>query len=132
MIVDNADSSDFFDGTSNLASHLPFSRQGSLLFTSRNRELMVHLDVPAPNIFAVEGMSEDEGFGFLETHLTKDQMSNREDTAELLDVPDYLSLAIRQASAYMANKQISTTEYLEYCRQSDRNMVELLSKDLED
>ncbi|KAK4221858.1 hypothetical protein QBC38DRAFT_520909 [Podospora fimiseda] len=37
-----------------------------------------------------------------------------------------------QASAYMAKKQISTTEYLELCKSSDEDMIELLSKEFED
>ena len=90
MIVDNADSPDLFDGSTNLARYLPFSWQGPLLFTSRNRELIVQLGVSALNIFDVDSMSEKEGFKFLETHLTKDQMSNRNDTAKVLDVLGHL------------------------------------------
>lgn len=57
-------------------------------------------------------MSENEGFKFLETYLTENQMGNRDDTARFLNDLGYLPLAIRQASAYMAMKQISTTEHL--------------------
>ncbi|KAL1995554.1 hypothetical protein VTN49DRAFT_1741 [Thermomyces lanuginosus] len=132
MIVDNIDNPDPFDGSTNLARYFPSSRQGSLLFTSRNRELVMELGVPALNVFTVEGMTEHEGFKFLEMHLTKHQMSNRKDTTNLLEVLGYLPLAIRQASAYMAKKQISTTRYLEHCRSSDKRMIELLSRDFED
>lgn len=132
MIVDNAENPDLFYGSTNLAGHLPFSQQGSLIFTSRNHELIVQLGVSAPNIFDVGSMSEKEGFNLLEKHLVKHQMRSQEDTAELLDFLGYLRLPIRQASAYMARKQISTTNYLELCRSSDKNIVELLSKDFED
>ncbi|KAL1994852.1 hypothetical protein VTN49DRAFT_1039 [Thermomyces lanuginosus] len=132
MIVDNAENPDLFYGSTNLAGHLPFSQQGSLIFTSRNHELIVQLGVSAPNIFDVGSMSEKEGFNLLEKHLAKHQMRSQEDTAELLDFLGYLRLPIRQASAYMARKQISTTNYLELCRSSDKNIVELLSKDFED
>lgn len=132
LIVDNADSLDLFEGDTNLTHHLPFSRQGSLLFRSRNHEVMVQLDVPTPNVYTIEGMSENEGFRFLETHLAERQMSNRDDTAKLLDVLGYLPLALRQASTYIVKKQISTTKYLEYCRSSDKYMIELLSRNFED
>ncbi|KAL1997361.1 hypothetical protein VTN49DRAFT_3963 [Thermomyces lanuginosus] len=132
MIVDSADNPGLFKGSTSLARHLPFSRQGSILFTSRNREVIVQLGVSAKHVFNVEGMSESEGFKFLEMHLTKTQMSNRKDTAKLLSVLGYLPLALRQATAYMAKKQISTTRYLELCRSSDKHMVELLSRDFED
>ncbi|KAL1992613.1 hypothetical protein VTN49DRAFT_4645 [Thermomyces lanuginosus] len=132
LVIDNADSLDLFDGSTNLARYLPFSRQGSLLFTSRNRELIARLGVSDLNVFIVEGMSENEAFKFLERHLTNRLMNNRDDTAKLLDVLGYLPLAIRQASAYMATKQISTTKYLELCQSKDEYMVELLSRDFED
>ncbi|KAL1994652.1 hypothetical protein VTN49DRAFT_2122 [Thermomyces lanuginosus] len=111
LIVDNADNSDLFSGDTNLARYLPSSRQGSLLFTSRNRELIVELGITALNTVDVDSMSEEEGLEFLEMHLTKDQISNSDDTAKLLDVLGYLPLAIRQAAAYMAKKQISTTNH---------------------
>ncbi|KAL1978249.1 hypothetical protein VTN31DRAFT_1108 [Thermomyces dupontii] len=113
MIVDNADSSALFDGSTNLGRHLPFSRRGSLLFTSRNRELIVQLGVPVTNLFVVEGMGGNEGFKLLETHLTSRQISDRENTEKLLNALNYLPLAIKQASTYMAKKQISTTKYLQ-------------------
>ncbi|KAL1989597.1 hypothetical protein VTN49DRAFT_6794 [Thermomyces lanuginosus] len=131
LIIDNADSADLFDGSTSLAHHLPSSRHGSILFTSRNREVIVQLDVPVANIFNVEGMSENEGFALLEMYLTKKQMSSRDDTANLLDFLGYLPLAIKQAAAFMAKKQISTTRYLEYCRSSDRSIAKLL-RDVED
>ncbi|KAL1976588.1 hypothetical protein VTN31DRAFT_2870 [Thermomyces dupontii] len=77
-------------------------------------------------------MSGNEGFELLETHLTSRQISDREDTEKLLNTLNYLPLAIKQASAYMAKKQISTTKYLKYCQSSDREMVALLSRDFED
>ncbi|KAL1993504.1 hypothetical protein VTN49DRAFT_3453 [Thermomyces lanuginosus] len=102
LIVDNADSQDLLGGRNGLARHLPASRQGSLLFTSRNRALVVDLGVPVPNILNVEAMNANEGLKFLETHLAESQMSNWNDTAKLLEVLGYLPLALKQASAYMA------------------------------
>lgn len=71
-IVDNADSPDLFSGSTNLTRHFPFSWQGLLLFTSRNRELILQqLGVPACNVFDVDIMNENEGFKLLEKHLRK-------------------------------------------------------------
>ncbi len=50
---------------------------------------------------------------------------------DLLDHLCYLPLAIRQASAYLANtKALPLREYLNYCRNSDDKFIELLSKAL--
>lgn len=71
--VDNADNPGHLDGSTNLACHLPFSRHGSLLFTSRNPGLELQLDVPTINAFTVEGVSENDSLKFLRLHRT---MSN--------------------------------------------------------
>lgn len=113
LIVDSADSPNLFNGSTNLAEYLPVSCQGSILFTSRNRELIERLGIPASHVLSVGGMNENEGFEFLRTYLAEGQMKNRDDTANLLQVLGHLPLGIRQASAYMAKKQISTTRYLQ-------------------
>lgn len=53
LIVDNADSHDLLSGNNNLVAHLLFNRQGSPLFTSRNRELILKFGVSALNVFDV-------------------------------------------------------------------------------
>ncbi|KAL1991172.1 hypothetical protein VTN49DRAFT_5676 [Thermomyces lanuginosus] len=74
-------------------------------FTSRNGELIVQLGVSGRHVFNAEGMSKDEGFRFLEKHLTEDQTSNRDDTVMLLETLGYLPLTIKQASANMAENK---------------------------
>lgn len=50
----------------------------------------------------------------------------------LLEFLASLPLAIRQASAYMAKKQISTTQYLKLCNSSNEDIIKLLSRDFKD
>lgn len=110
MIVDNADSSNL----ASLARHFLSGRKASLLLSSWNRGLILQIGVPAFKVFDIEGMSENEGLKFLMRDLTKCQMSNRDDIAELLDFVGYLPLAIGQASTLMANDQIPSTQYLKW------------------
>lgn len=49
----------------------------------------------------------------------------------MLDFLTDLPLAIKQASAYVHNIGISIAKYLQYCRSSDKRLIELLSKDFE-
>ncbi|KAK0745442.1 P-loop containing nucleoside triphosphate hydrolase protein [Schizothecium vesticola] len=132
LIIDNADDTNLLFGNNALADYLPFSRQGSILFTTRNHELGVSLVESESYIIPVEEMSRDEALKLLQQKLKAGQMSDTRSNEALLEFLADLPLAIRQASAYMAKKQISTTQYLELCNSSDEDMIELLSKDFED
>ena len=46
LIVDSVDDVDLFIGSSGLSDYLPFSKLGSILFTTRNHEAVVRLDIP--------------------------------------------------------------------------------------
>ncbi|KAK4223171.1 putative kinesin light chain [Podospora fimiseda] len=132
LIIDNADDVNLFLGDTALADYLPFSRKGSILVTTRNHELGLRVVESKSHIIPVEEMSRHEAFEMLKKNLKADQMSDTRSNDALLEFLTNLPLAIRQASAYMAKKQISTTEYLELCKSSDEDMIELLSKEFED
>ncbi|TFB05114.1 hypothetical protein CCMA1212_002415 [Trichoderma ghanense] len=132
LIVDNADDVTLLLGAAGLSAHLPFSRRGSILFTTRNHEAGVRLDIPSRNIIHVAEMGQDEALSLLQHGLTESQTSNVEATKKLLDFLANLPLAIRQASAYMAAKYISTVDYLELCESDPEDMIDLLSRNFED
>ena len=133
LIIDNADNTELlFDHNTGLINYLPSSWNGSILFTTRNREIISRLDIPETNVLAIEEMSENEALELLTLHLNQSQMQDMECTRKLAESLGYLPLALRQASAYMAKTRISTSKYLDLCQSSDRNMIELLSRDFED
>jgi nucleoside phosphorylase/tetratricopeptide (TPR) repeat protein len=135
LIIDNADDSDLLFGGSGgpaLIDFLPFNRNGSILFTTRNHEVSVRLDVPRRNTFIMAGMSPAEGLGMLQSCLQEDQIQDVESTNALVHHLAYLPLAIKQASAYMKRTGISTSEYLGYCLESDSNQIMLLGQDFAD
>ena len=132
LVIDNADDTDFLFGHQRIVDYLPFSRMGSILFTTRNHEAVVRLDIPKPGIIRVAEMGGSEALELLKKSLKEDQMDNAESTARLLEFLANLPLAIRQASAYMAKTGMSTKKYLDYCQASDEKLIKLLSKDFED
>ncbi|KAH6605145.1 kinesin light chain [Trichoderma cornu-damae] len=132
MVIDNADDVALLFGAAGLLSHLPFSRKGSILFTTRNHEMAVRLDIPARSIIRVAEMAEGEALHLLQKGLEESQTSNAGATERLLGFLANLPLAIKQASAYMAAKQISASEYLELCESEPADVVDLLSRDFED
>ncbi|KID85971.1 kinesin light chain [Metarhizium guizhouense ARSEF 977] len=132
LVVDNADDITLLFGVTRLSDYLPFSRKGSILFTTRNHEAAVKLVVHKSGIVPVLEMDWSEAFDLLRKGLNESQISNTKSTKRLLDFLAYLPLAIRQASAYMDKNQISTSEYLELCESEREDMIDLLCRDFDD
>lgn len=131
LVIDNIDDPLLMEH-GKLMSYLPFNRNGSMLFTTRNREISIRLD-SRDNVFTLDQLSVNEGARLLQQGLRATQMGDSKNTAELVEYLTYMPLAIRQASAYLA-RQVDLTigQYLEYCKSSDQTMTRLLSKDFED
>jgi tetratricopeptide (TPR) repeat protein/nucleoside phosphorylase len=135
LIIDNADDIDLcfdrIDGLG-LGGWLPFSRNGSILFTTRNHRVSIRLDVSTEYIVAVKEMNNKEATNLLKARLKEAQLRDGESTDILLDCLAHLPLAIKQASAYMTETGISTSTYLQYYRESDQERIELLGRDFDD
>ncbi|VBB80786.1 Putative protein of unknown function [Podospora comata] len=132
LIIDNADDEKLLFGDTALADYLPFSRKGSILFTTRNHKLGLRLVESENHIITVKEMSTDEALKLLGKNLKSSQMSDTRSNNALLEFLTNLPLAIRQASAYIAKEQISTAQYLKLCKSSDEDMVKLLSSHFDD
>ncbi|KAF7136892.1 hypothetical protein CNMCM5793_006507 [Aspergillus hiratsukae] len=131
LIIDNADDPHLFFGGMALSDCLPFSRKGSVLFTTRRREVAVRLDIPERNIVTTEEMNEPEAMDLLLKGLNS-HGSNLEDVKSLVVFLEKLPLAIKQASAYIAQTLMPVAKYLDHCKSSDKTLIKLLSKDFED
>lgn len=132
LVIDNIDDSSLLSGDAHLAGYLPSNPRGSILFTTRNHNIVHKLAIRNLNRVHLAPMSRAEAVKLLHQHLTVEQTRDTKSTAELLEVLTDLPLAIKQASAYMDQTQTTTTRYLELCRSSDANLVELLSRDFDD
>ncbi|KAF4956033.1 hypothetical protein FSARC_11696 [Fusarium sarcochroum] len=132
LIIDNADDPELIFGLRGLTYFLPRSMKGSILFTTRTREITERLDVHAAGIIKATKMSREESSEMLQARLIGDQVRDSASTDGLLDFLDDLPLAIRQASAHLFKTGISTTRYLKYCRSSDETLIKLLSRHFED
>lgn len=116
-----------------LADYLPFSLEGSILVTTRNHQVAVRLDVRLGNIVVVQGMSEGDATVLLHQNLTENQIGDIDSTANLLEYLANLPLALKQASAYMqSNTNVTISDYLEFYKSSDADMIDLLSKEFDD
>ncbi|KAK7423712.1 hypothetical protein QQX98_000902 [Neonectria punicea] len=132
LVIDNADDRKLIFSDPGLRDYLPFSRRGSILFTTRNHEVTTDLDIPRTNVVSVVEMTRGEAMELLTSGLNESQTRDTESTNSLLDFLADLPLAIRQASSYMAKTGMPSTKYLHYCESSNGTMIKLLSRDFED
>lgn len=131
LIVDNADDTGLLFNGSKLAAYLPYSRRGSILFTSRNSNIAARFD--GVHALHLSEMNAQEAAQLLHTGLSESQIDNGRSTTQLLEKLTYLPLALKQASAYLkANPYTSISQYLEYCEASDEEQIKLLGEDFDD
>jgi ppGpp synthetase/RelA/SpoT-type nucleotidyltranferase len=129
LIIDKLDDIEL---VTDLADFLPSNPKGSILFTTRNHTVITRLDIAPGRVERVGEMSRDEALEMLKRNTKESQWQDTANTPKLLDFLADLPLAIRQASAYIWQNDITTAKYLSYCQSSDEKDIIMLSKDFED
>ncbi|KAH7146677.1 P-loop containing nucleoside triphosphate hydrolase protein, partial [Dactylonectria estremocensis] len=118
MILDSADDYDALYGVSGnnndgrpLAAYLPQSQNGSIILTTRNKDLAFRLTGAYQRIIEVGPMTEKEALMLLKNRLGS--VSDADDADDLVRVLDLIPLAISQAAAYiqMRAPRTSLTQY---------------------
>ncbi|CAM1501755.1 Fc.00g037390.m01.CDS01 [Cosmosporella sp. VM-42] len=111
LIIDNADDPALLFGDEGLTNYLPFSLRSSILFTTRNHEVVTRLDISSDDTFQVQELSDGESLQFFEKTL-KPKLLNSADTCtqRLIKFLANLPLALKQASAFMTAQEMSTSE----------------------
>ncbi|KAF2189111.1 HET-domain-containing protein [Zopfia rhizophila CBS 207.26] len=137
VVFDNADDMDMWMGEPSerqsirLLDYLPKSRQGSILFTTRDRKVATKL--ASQNVVEVQEMNSEMALKLLQKCLIGDDVAAcQTDTETLLAQLTYLPLAIVQAAAYINANGTSIADYLSLLDEQDESMIELLSEDFED
>ncbi|RGP77945.1 kinesin light chain [Fusarium longipes] len=140
LVLDSADDSDVFlkkasEGNNDerkLIEYLPHSQNGSILITTRNRDLAFRLAGPHESVHEVGPMTQEEAMRLLENRLGT--LSDANAAADLVRSLDLVPLAISQAAAYIRMRQPRTSleRYLGEFRQSESKRAWLLSNDAGD
>lgn len=135
LILDNADDMEALYGTAKapegIAQFVPDCEHGYILFTTRSRE--VAASVVQNNVMMLSDIDGQDAKALLQSLLSeKGEMQDTNLIDKLLRELAYLPLAITQASAYMNINEVSVKEYLSLLRNTDQDMVELLSQKLRD
>lgn len=134
MVIDNVDDDDVFfrQSTSNgkiISQSIPRTGKGSLLFTTRSRDIALDLILPQSPI-RVPSLTTHEGELLLRTRVAGGNLD--EHAAELLEELENIPLAITQAAAFMSKRRKTIPQYLELYRKSDSTRLRMLSYEFSD
>ena len=140
LILDSADDRDvFYSPTSSdarngrpFATYLPQSPNGSIVITTRNKDLAFRLTGRRQNIIEVGPMTQTDALTLLEKKLGS--LPDIDVAADLVRVLDLVPLAISQAAAYIQARapRSSPEKYLVEFRESERKRRRLLEHDAGD
>lgn len=133
LIFDNADDIDMWiakpepkqesgRGLLCLIDYLPRSKQGSIIFTMRDRKTAVKL--AHENIVEVPEMDQEVATRLLQKCLfDRDLVNDRQATTALLAELTYLPLAIVQAVAYINENGIALSDYLSLMTDQEEEVI---------
>lgn len=119
------------DNTRALSHYLPASPTGNVLVTTRSRKVATWL--ASSDTVPLDELSIEEAENVLKNVLIKTEiLSDRENTAELLNRLTCLPLAIVQAASYINENDESIKGYLRLMDEPEDDVIELLSIDFND
>ena len=148
MIVDNADDSGVFFPPHNrphthpadsldrsvepLSDFLPQTLNGSILITSRSRDVAFQLIGKYTDIIRVNPMDQEHALALVQNKLQGS--FDPDDAAALVKALDYMPLAITQAVAYINQRapRATVSSYLQVLRKGDQDRAKLLNTDIGD
>jgi tetratricopeptide (TPR) repeat protein len=134
LVFDNADDIEMWitkprsvQGSGQLIEYLPRSKQGCIVFTTRDRKTAVKL--ARQNVIEVAEMNETIATQLLQKCLINQELvENEQDTKALLAQLTYLPLAMVQAAAYINENGITLADYLLLLGEQEKDVIDLLSK----
>ncbi|QYS99511.1 hypothetical protein H0G86_006637 [Trichoderma simmonsii] len=145
MIIDNADDMQLFFGQpagttispskenvkdeEHLARYLPECAHGTILITTRNKQVGVRMTKGQQPIEVLR-MNEGESVQLLRAKL-KDISATNTQLSTLSSQLEHLPLALAQAAAFIQETSITVHKYLQLLSNSDMDIVHLLSRDFE-
>lgn len=140
MIIDNADDialffpfqrSDDLDARQQedkLARYIPDCNHGSILITTRNKQVGVKFCQGSPSI-EVTKMTDDEAQQLVQSILKTD--ISTVDISNLVSKLEHLPLALAQATSFIQENTISVGDYVQLLDEGDTALVDQLSEPFE-
>ncbi|KAJ5922738.1 hypothetical protein N7516_010441 [Penicillium verrucosum] len=140
LIIDNADDDGFLckpptartrsqfnlNLTKPLLEYLPRNTNGSIIFTSRSREIAAKM-VDDKNLIEIKPIEMFEALELLQRNL--EQPGGDQESRKLVKALEFMPLAIIQATRYIQKRSYSVSQYLEVFQESDHEAIRLLKKE---
>ena len=132
IVIDNADDIDLLYNSDEgrLAAYFPRSERGSILMTTRNRQIGVKFATHR-NIIDLPALTNKESSMLLTSRLG-DNPVDHQDRIKLAEALEGIPLALIQAISYITENEITIVRYLSNYHLSDTSKVHLLSENFED
>ncbi|OQD69321.1 hypothetical protein PENPOL_c002G04935 [Penicillium polonicum] len=113
-----------------LLEYIPRSQNGSVIITSRSREVALKL-VDHKGLVEVNPMERSEALELFQRKLGESQESGSQESEQLVDALEFMPLAIVQAASYIRNRapRYSVSQYLTDFQKSDREATKLLKRE---
>ena len=133
LIYDNVDDIDLMYGQQHgrLAAYIPRSNRGSIIMTTRNRQVGIKF-ATAKNTVSLSDLTEADSIGLMTMSLGESNPEDEPELKRLVHVLGGIPLAIIQAISFIQENTITPARYLELYEANDSNRIELLSQDFED
>ena len=142
MAVDNANSKEVMfaawdgetmgqAGKKSVSDYLPVSSNGSIVVTSRNREVLEGLDIGDESVLDVGPIEVTVAYTLLTRKLKRAERATvSEDGIKLVRELDCIPLAIAQAAAYINQRtpRVTVSRYLELLVKDDTKRTQLLER----
>ena len=126
MVIDDIDLGTF-DNRQMFHNALPGNSNGSILFTTRNRQTALELVDNPRCVFQMEPMNYEEADQLLKSQLNT-EFQDTGVISPLLAHLDYLPLAICRAASYIMMTSTPPNAYLQLSRESEESRADLLDQ----
>ena len=132
IVYDNVDDVDLFycHEAGRLASYFPRSERGSIVITSRNKQIGIKF-ATHKNVVTLPAMNDEESNIFLSARLGENILETQKRT-NLSRALEGNPLALVQAVSFISENESTVARYLELYNSSEANKIALLGKDFED
>ena len=132
IVIDNADDIDLLynPDEGRLAAYFPRSERGSILMTTRNRQIGVKF-ATHQNIVDLPALTNEESSMLLTTRLG-DNPADHHDRIRLAEALGGIPLALIQAISYITENGTTIVRYLNNYHSNDTSKIHLLSENFED
>ena len=132
IVIDNADDIDrlYKPDEGRFAAYFPRSERGSILLTTRNRQIGVKFATDR-NTVDLPALTNEESSILLSTKLGDDPLDHQ-DRIKLAEALGGIPLALIQAISYITENNITIVRYLTHYHASDKSKIHLLSENFED